>query len=71
MSNANANPDHDYSIRVITEDGILVSEDTDFSENGRWDYFLETVRQAEAREIVQLLFEDTIAAEEAVAAEEE
>lgn len=50
-----ANTNHPYTVRTITEDGILVSEDSDFSEDARWDFFNETLRQAQAGEIVQLI----------------
>lgn len=46
---------HDFLIRVSTVDGELVTEDTDFSEDARFDWFSEVARQAEAGEVVQLI----------------
>lgn len=50
-----ANTNHPYTVRTITEDGILVTEDSDFNEDARWDFFEETVRQSKVGEIVQLI----------------
>lgn len=50
-----ANTNHPYTVRTITEDGILVFEDSDFSEDAVWEFFNETIRQSKVGEIVQLI----------------
>lgn len=63
-----ANIDHPYIVRTITEDGILVSEDKDFSEAARWDWFSEVARQADTGEIIQLVnTEDNLVIAETIA----
>lgn len=63
-----ANTDHPYIVRTITEDGILVSEDKDFSEDARWDWLSEVARQADTGEIVQLVnTEDNLVIAETIA----
>lgn len=53
--NAARKPSHGLTVRVITEDGELVSEDSDFSEDAKWDWFDETRRTADAGTVVQLI----------------
>lgn len=57
---------HNLEIRVITEDGILVSSDTDFAEDAQYDHFAEVLRNAEENEVVQLIdnSDDRVIAEE-------
>ena len=46
---------HTLEIRVITEDGELVSTDTDFREDAAYDWFDTVLRTSEAGEVVQLI----------------
>lgn len=49
------NADHTFLIRILSEDGEVLLEDTDFAEDARFDWFDENLRQATAGEIVQLI----------------
>lgn len=47
--------DHSFLIRILSEDGEVLLEDTDFSEDARFDWFDENHRQAAAGEVIQLI----------------
>ena len=47
--------DHSFLIRILSEDGEVILEDTDFSEDARFDWFEENHRQATAGEVIQLI----------------
>ena len=49
------NSDHSFVIRVFSEEGEMVLEDTDFSVDGRVDWFEEILRQSDEGEVVQLV----------------
>lgn len=56
---------HGLTVRTISEDGMFISEDSDFSEDACYDWFNEVLRQAESGEIVQLIdSENNVLAEE-------
>lgn len=57
---------HDFLIRVITIDGELVLEDTDFAEGSEWDVFNEILLQSIPGEVVQLIDNDLVLAEKTV-----
>lgn len=50
---------HEFKVRVITEDGELVMEDTDFHVNARWDWFETVVNTSKRDEVVQLIDTDS------------
>lgn len=49
------NRDHNFQIRILTENGELALEDVDFAENARWDLFEQHLREATRGETVQLI----------------
>lgn len=49
------NTENIFLIRILSEDGEVIFEDTDFAEEARFDRFDENLRQATAGEIVQLI----------------
>lgn len=49
------NTENIFLIRILSEDGEVIFEDTDFAEEARFDWFDENLRQATAGEIVQLI----------------
>lgn len=59
---------HSLVIRIMTIDGILVSEATDFTEDTQFDRFDELAENAQAGEVVQLieLTDDRILAEQII-----
>lgn len=49
------NTENIFLIRILSEDGEVILEDTDFAEDARFDWFDENLRQATAGETVQLI----------------
>lgn len=50
-----SNTDHSFLVRVLSKDGEVLMEDTDFSEGARFDWFDEILRQSDEGDIVQLI----------------
>lgn len=49
------NTENIFLIRILSEDGEVILEDTDFAEEARFDWFDENLRQAKVGETVQLI----------------
>ncbi len=47
--------DHSFLIGILSEDGEVLLEDTDFSEDARFDWFEENHRQAAAGDVFELI----------------
>lgn len=58
-----ANTDHDFEVRVLTEDGEVVLSDVDFDEEARWDWFSEVAKQHPG-DVTQLIQGELVVAEE-------
>lgn len=58
--------DHKFAIRVLSTDGEIISIDSDFREDARYDFFETVVNTSDAGDVVQLIdtSDDCVLAEE-------